>query len=83
MRIRYIGIAVVSRNSNRFTYISLVPKFSTYIYVVILYSVVAIRQMWIKTELQRINKLGGNIYWFKKKVKVNLRAFKCILKVTF
>lgn len=36
MRIRYIGIAVVSRNSNRFTYISLVSKFFMYIHLAIL-----------------------------------------------
>ena len=44
MRIRYTGIAVVSGNSNRFPYISLVSKFLTYIYTVILYFVIQVRQ---------------------------------------
>lgn len=47
MRIRYTGIAVMSGNSNRFPHISLVGNFSkflTYIYMVILYFVIQVRQ---------------------------------------
>lgn len=76
MRIRGSGIAVVSGNSNRFTYVSLVSKFFMYLHIYI-WSLFILwlqeGQMWIKTVTKNKWIRWINIYWLKKNVKINLR----------